>query len=115
MGQEAEGKLRGSTHELTAQYWDLRSPNPLNTLDLTDRAYAMDATDKICVVGTADRQVHIYDLANPFTKYRQIESPLKWQTRVISCFPQSVGGDGYAIGSIEGRIGIQYAHQTDEK
>ncbi|EJT52149.1 hypothetical protein A1Q2_06918 [Trichosporon asahii var. asahii CBS 8904] len=52
-------------------------------------------------------KVHIYDLANPFTKYRQIESPLKWQTRVISCFPQSVGGDGYAIGSIEGRIGIQ--------
>jgi mRNA export factor len=75
----------------------------------------MDATDKICVVGTADRQIHIYDLANPFTKYRQVESPLKWQTRVISCFPASVGGDGYAVGSIEGRVGIQYAHQADEK
>jgi len=75
----------------------------------------MDATDKIAVIGTADRQVHIYDLRNPFNKYRQLESPLKWQTRAISCFPDAIGKDGYAIGSIEGRVGIQYAHKQDEK
>jgi mRNA export factor len=98
------------------KYWDLRSPNPMNVQDLSDRAYAMDATDKIAVVGTADRLVHIYDLSNPFTKYRQVESPLKWQTRVISCFPHSVTGEnGYAIGSIEGRVGFQYTHTNDDK
>jgi mRNA export factor len=88
----------------------------MNVQDLSDRAYAMDATDKIAVVGTADRLVHIYDLSNPFTKYRQVESPLKWQTRVISCFPHSVTGEnGYAIGSIEGRVGFQYTHTNDDK
>jgi mRNA export factor len=75
----------------------------------------MDATDRICVVGTADRQIHIFDLSNPFGKPRTVESPLKWQTRVISCFPPSVGGEGYAIGSIEGRVGIQYLGVNDDK
>jgi hypothetical protein len=32
-------------------------------------------------------------------------SPLKWQTRVISCFPT---GTGFAMGSVEGRVAIQY-------
>lgn len=77
------------------------------TQDLWERAYAMDATDQKCVVGTADRQVHIFDLNNPGGKPRVVESPLKWQTRVISCFPPSVGCQGYAIGSIEGRVGFQ--------
>ncbi|TXT05972.1 hypothetical protein VHUM_03733 [Vanrija humicola] len=114
-------ETNGTTVLITAgfdkqlRYWDTRQPTPIQSLALSDRAYAMDATDKIAVVGTADRQIHIYDLNNPFQTYRNVESPLKWQTRVISCFPASVGGDGYAVGSIEGRVGIQYAHQVDEK
>ena len=32
-------------------------------------------------------------------------SPLKWQTRVVSCFPAA---NGFAVGSIEGRVAIQY-------
>jgi mRNA export factor len=32
------------------------------------------------------------------------ESPLKMQTRVITAFPS---GDGYAVGSVEGRVAIQ--------
>lgn len=37
-------------------------------------------------------------------------SPLKWQTRTVSCFTDS---KGYAIGSIEGRVGIQYVEEKD--
>lgn len=33
-------------------------------------------------------------------------SPLKWQTRVVSCF-QSPQGSGFAVGSIEGRVAFQ--------
>jgi mRNA export factor len=35
-----------------------------------------------------------------------IQSPLKWQTRVVSCFTSSTNS-GFAIGSIEGRVAIQ--------
>ena len=36
-------------------------------------------------------------------------SPLKWQTRVVACFPSA---NGFAVGSVEGRVAIQY---IDEK
>lgn len=35
-----------------------------------------------------------------------ITSPLKWQTRVVSCFTNSPSS-GFAVGSIEGRVAIQ--------
>lgn len=41
----------------------------------------------------------------PPLRLQTTESPLKWQTRVVSCFQQA---NGFAIGSIEGRVGIQY-------
>ena len=73
------------------------------------------------VVGTADRKIHVVDLNTPGSIYRvshdslflriarrvdiqTIDSPLKWQTRSIACFPS---GDAYAVGSIEGRVAIQ--------
>lgn len=34
-----------------------------------------------------------------------MDSPLRFQTRCVSCFPDN---QGFAIGSIEGRVGIQY-------
>lgn len=41
--------------------------------------------------------------ANPFY------SPLSFQTRVVRCFPPGTQGykPGFAIGSIEGRVGVQ--------
>ena len=35
-----------------------------------------------------------------------MQSPLKWQTRVVSCFTASPNG-GFAVGSVEGRVAIQ--------
>jgi mRNA export factor len=33
-----------------------------------------------------------------------MQSPLKWQTRVVACFPDA---KGFAVGSVEGRLGVQ--------
>lgn len=49
---------------------------------------------------------------------KTLVSPLKWQTRVVSCFipppptalagaPSSVTSSGFAVGSVEGRVAIQ--------
>ena len=75
------------------------------------------------VIATAERHVQIYNLSNPSTPFKvllvyscnsftsqTIQSPLKWQTRVVSCFPNFAG---FAIGSIEGRVGIQYVEDKD--
>ncbi|KAI8908411.1 WD40-repeat-containing domain protein [Gorgonomyces haynaldii] len=94
----------------TARYWDLRSPTPAHTLQLPERCYSLDVKGPLMVIGTAERHVLIFNLNNPSTPYKQVESPLKWQTRTISCF---INSTGYAVGSVEGRVGIQYVEDKD--
>jgi mRNA export factor len=72
---------------------------------LPERAYSMDTKDQLLVVGTADRHITIFNLATPDRIYKTLLSPLKFQTRVVSCFSQ---GNGFAVGSVEGRCAIQY-------
>ena len=92
------------------KYWDLRSSNPVVTLDCQDRVYAMDSRDKLLVVGTAERFINVANLNDPSKWYKSQQSPLKWQTRVVSCFADATG---YAVGSIEGRCAIQYVEEKD--
>lgn len=92
------------------KYWDLRSDKPIAELEQQERVYAMDAKDNLLVVGTADRYINIINLQNPQTIYKTIQSPLKFQTRVVACFKEA---NGFAVGSIEGRCAIQYVEEKD--
>jgi len=85
-------------------------PNPIATVNLPERAYTMDTKDNLLVVGTADRHIAIFNLANPTAIYKTLVSPLKYQTRVVSCFPTA---NGFAVGSVEGRCAIQYVEDKD--
>ncbi|KAG7666075.1 GLE2 [[Candida] subhashii] len=94
------------------RYWDMRSPQPMTTVQLPERVYAMDASQKLLVVGCADRHISVIDLNNPQQIFKNYQSPLKWQTRTICCYPQA---NGFAIGSIEGRCAIQYITENEQK
>ncbi|KZV90570.1 WD40 repeat-like protein [Exidia glandulosa HHB12029] len=104
------GILVTGSWDKTLKYWDLRTPNPVATVNLPERCYTLDVQYPLMVVGTAERHIQIFNLSNPSTPYRQIVSPLKWQTRVVSCFPAA---NGFAVGSIEGRVAIQYVEDKD--
>jgi mRNA export factor len=109
--------LATASWDKTLKYWDLRrkffqvklrlivEPNPIASVDLPERAYTMDTKDNLLVIGTADRHVAIFNLSNPTSIYKTLQSPLKYQTRVVSCFTT---GNGFAVGSVEGRCAIQY-------
>lgn len=94
----------------TIKYWDFRQQTPVGTLACQERVYTMDVRENLLVVGTADRYINVINLADPTKFYKTIQSPLKWQTRVVSCFIDSAG---FAIGSIEGRCAIQYVDDKD--
>jgi len=96
----------------TIKYWDLRTPSPVITVPLQGKCYTLDVQKNILVVGTADRYIQIINLMEPDKIRKSIQSPLKWQTRVISCFPDATG---FAVGSIEGRCAIQYVEEKDAK
>lgn len=52
------------------QYWDMRSPNPIATVQLAERCYALDVAYPLLVVGTAERHIHIINLTNPSAIYK---------------------------------------------
>jgi mRNA export factor len=95
------------------KFWDTRSPQPVGVYDLSERVYAMDTRGDLLVVGTADRQIYAYDVGSVTPReINRIESPLKFMTRCISVFPDH---HGFAVGSIEGRVGIHYVRQVPGK
>ena len=61
------------------QFWDTRSPNPMMTMQLPERAYCADVDYPMAVVGTADRNISVYRLEQQPREFKQIESPLKYQ------------------------------------
>jgi len=118
--------------------WDVRSSSvkhigsggdsnakPVATVTLPAKAYSLDIgkekSESICTVAvaTANRRVCIVDLRMISSDGCQLakaslvqdrESSLKYQTRIIRFFPD---GTGMALGSIEGRVAIEYLNEDD--
>ncbi|KJA26258.1 hypothetical protein HYPSUDRAFT_36528 [Hypholoma sublateritium FD-334 SS-4] len=107
------GILATGSWDKTIKYWDLRTPSPVATVTLPERCYTFDVQYPLMVVGTAERHIQIFNLTNPNTAYKTIVSPLKWQTRVVSCFTTNPVNSGFAVGSVEGRVAIQYVEEKD--
>lgn len=47
----------------------------------------MSVKHPLMVVGTADRNIIVFNLQNPGAEFKRIQSPLKFQTRCIATFP----------------------------
>lgn len=111
---ESGGKhmLVTGSWDKTIKYWDLRSPQAAATVDMGERVYSMSVRNNTLVVGMADRWISVINLGEPSKIYRKIQSPLKWQTRVVACLNDA---SGYAIGSIEGRCAMQYIDDNKQK
>jgi mRNA export factor len=65
----------------------------------------MDLLGPVLVVATANRRTLVYDIRNPTNPYRDKESPMRYQSRCVAIFTDMAG---FALGSIEGRVGIEY-------
>ena len=94
------------------KFWDARSPNPAGSLDLPERCYDLDVRGNLMVVATAGRHIESYDVQGQPRKHSSKESPLKFQSRCVRCFPDNTG---FAVGSIEGRVGIHYLQKVQGK
>lgn len=94
------------------KFWDQRQPQPAGVFELPERVYSLDVRDNLLVVATAGRHIIAYDCSGQPREHSRRESPLKYQSRCVSCFPDSTG---FAVGSIEGRVGIHYLQKVAGK
>ena len=111
--QSQSSILATASWDKTVKYWDARSPstNPIGGIQLPERAYVMHLSYPLMVVATAERHLCIVNLqGDPNKIYKTISSPLKFQTRSVCSFADK---SGFAIGSIEGRVAIQYVEDSD--
>ena len=106
--------LVSGSWDKTVKYWDVRTPTgqATATVPVSDRIFAMDVKGQVLVVATADKKLCVFDLRKPTVPFRPpFESPLKFQSRCVSVFPNH---EGFAVGSIEGRVGIQHMLEKDK-
>mmetsp|Transcript_9994 Transcript_9994/g.13382 ORF Transcript_9994/g.13382 Transcript_9994/m.13382 type:complete len:358 (-) Transcript_9994:783-1856(-) len=94
------------------KFWDARQPNPVGTLELPERCYDLDVKGNLMVVACAGRHIVAYDVQGQPREHMRKESPLKFQSRCIAAFPDMTG---FAVGSIEGRVGIHYIQKVQGK
>ncbi|XP_030839228.1 mRNA export factor isoform X1 [Strongylocentrotus purpuratus] len=101
----------------TIKFWDTRQPNPILSIQLPERCYCADVMYPMAVVGTADKNVIIYQLENQPSEFRRMDSPLKYQLRCLAIFKDTKKNapTGFALGSIEGRCAIQFVQAANPK
>lgn len=96
--------------------WDVRAnenSRAAATVILPAKAYSMDSHANTVVIATANRRICVLDLRNTSQFLVQDrESSLKYQTRTLRLFPD---GTGFALGSIEGRVAIEYLDEEENK
>jgi mRNA export factor len=105
--------IASGSWDKTVRYWDLRQPQPVATLQLPERVYAMDAAGPHLVAVAADHHLHFANLhTNPVQVWKSLKSPLSAQTRCVSL---CAGGTRWAVGSIEGRVAAQVVEEKDKR
>ncbi|KAK9892253.1 hypothetical protein WA026_019054 [Henosepilachna vigintioctopunctata] len=108
--------LMTGSWDKTLKFWDTRSPNPIMSISLPERCYCADVDYPMAVVGTANRHLIIYQLEGKPQEYKRVESPLKYQHRCVAIFrDKKKTPTGYALGSVEGRVAIQYVNPQNPK
>ena len=89
----------------TLKIWDTRSGGLVETIGQSGKIYSMDAIDSTIVLALEGRVIQIYDLRNTKLPQERRDSSLKHMLRTVSVMKN---GKGYATGSVEGRIAVDY-------
>ncbi|KAF7273215.1 hypothetical protein GWI33_014067 [Rhynchophorus ferrugineus] len=108
--------LMTGSWDKTLKFWDTRSATPMLSINLPERCYCADVDYPMAVVGTAGRQIIVYQLEGKPQEFKKLDSPLKYQHRCVAIFRDKKKSPiGYALGSVEGRVAIQYVNPTNPK
>lgn len=110
---QEQGLLFSGSFDRSVKAFDLRSASAeVQTYAVAEKVLTMDCRDHTLIVGATQRSVLVYDVRSMAKPVADRKSSLAYQTRSIKIFPDATG---YALACIEGRVAIEYFHQTAKK
>lgn len=108
--------LMTGSWDKTLKFWDTRQSAPILSMNTIEKVYCADVMYPMAVVSTAQRGILVYTLNEQPREFKKIDSPLKYQHRCVSiCKDKKGTPNGFALGSVEGRVAMQYINPADPK
>ncbi|GMH89076.1 hypothetical protein TrST_g11175 [Triparma strigata] len=114
------GCMASGSWDGTLKLWSTKSPSTPSSGSIFEtsvggKVFGMNWVENTLLIATSGRKVHLYDVRKSGEAFaavstQQRESTLKYQTRSCALFPNS---EGFALGSIEGRVAIEYVEEND--
>ena len=114
------GVMASGSWDGTVKLWSTKSPTSSSAgsiaeVDVGGKVFAMDWVDSTLMVATSGRKILLFEIRKAGETYSAVplqtrDSSLKFQTRSCALFPD---GEGFALGSIEGRVAIEYMDEND--
>lgn len=102
--------LMTASWDKTVKFWDCRQPQPVFNVQTPERCFAADAADNIAIVALANMKVMGFTLQGGIRQvYIDDTKKLKFPPRCVAVLPSR---DGFAVGTVEGRVGIQHFDAT---
>lgn len=93
------------SYDKTLKYWNLQSQQPVATVQLPDRASHVVSAKKFMAVICVNKQALIFNLDNPSTVFKTLETSLKMPTESVAAMPE---GTGLSQATAEGRCDVHH-------
>ncbi|EGZ21932.1 hypothetical protein PHYSODRAFT_345772 [Phytophthora sojae] len=77
----------------------------IHAAQVPSKVFGLDVRAHVLAVASSERELAVFDLRNFSQPMVRKESPLKYQMRCVSVFPDL---QGVALGSVEGRVALEY-------
>ncbi len=100
-----KGLVITGSWDKTVKGWTINAPNFAFSTTVSDKVYAMAAAEHFLAVGTADKNISVFDV-------RKMAQPFFIRPSGFACHIRSLAwlhtNEGYAAASSEGRVAVEF-------